>query len=127
MSVLERLIGALLTPNILTYIITSYVGVVMFFLKSFDKRIRALEKGKVDTEDLVSVRELMQQMIKTQDKRADRIEDLLQKLASWEPSPTEPDISSLELSKVSNVVETLAKEVDKSNRLLENHLSKYEV
>lgn len=119
MSTLEKLISALLTPGVLTWVLTSYAGVVTFFLKSFDKRIRALEDGKADVSDLESMQALLQQLIESQDRRTARMEGMINNLMMFGNTISQvPSQNSRDINNIAKIVRGLAEEVEASSKIL---------
>lgn len=119
MSTLEKIISALLTPGLLTWVLTSYAGVVTFFLKSFDKRIRALEEGKADVSDLESMQALLQQLIESQDQRTTRMETMVNNLMVFGNTISQvPSQNSRDINNIATIVRGLAEEVEKSSKIL---------
>jgi len=120
MSTLERIVGLLVTPGILTWLLTSYAGVLTFFLKSFDRRIRALETGKADVTDLTNLQALLQQLIESQDRRTARMEGLVTNLMSYSETFSQlPRRNSEDINNLATVVRELVSDINQTNRVLE--------
>jgi len=108
------------TPGILTWLLTSYAGVLTFFLKSFDRRIRALETGKADVTDLTNLQALLQQLIESQDRRTARMEGLVTNLMSYSETFSQlPRRNSEDINNLATVVRELVSDINQTNRVLE--------
>ena len=121
MSIFERLIGYIVTPGVLTWMLTTFAGLLTFFLKSFDKRISALEINKADAADLANMQSVLQQLIESQDRRTARMEGLVSNMMSYSEILHQlPRRNSEDISNLASLVRKLADDADRKNRLLKS-------
>jgi hypothetical protein len=121
MGIFERLTGFIVTPGVLTWMLTTFAGILTFFLKSFDKRIGALEVGKADAADLTNMQSVLQQLIESQDKRTARMEGLVSNMMSYSDVIHQlPRRNAEDINNLASLVRRLADDADRKNRLLKS-------